>query len=149
MSRSAPAPGSSPTSASTTTVTSEPTPSLRGRSQVNRWCWSAPPRRRSVRTMAVGADHRFGVGAGRLAGAAVALALSALGHAAPSAGAPHPIEVGFGDKLFISNDPSARENWFDRAGSTGASIVRVNVHWSAVAPVAPPPGFDARDPSAR
>src|SRR5262249_15431939 len=47
-----------------------------------------------------------------------------------------------------STDSPTRELWLERAAETGASIVRVNVHWSAVAPAAPPSGFDPSDPSA-
>jgi hypothetical protein len=73
----------------------------------------------------------------------------AFADAGPSVAAPHPLRIGFGDKLFLSDDASTRESWFERAAATGASIARVNVHWSAVAPASPQPGFDANDPSAR
>lgn len=90
-------------------------------------------------------------GGRRAAGLVAALAIVAvvLVHACPSVAAPHPLQIGFGDKLFTSEDAAVREMWFRRAAETGASIARVNVHWSAVAPPSPAAGFDPADPSSR
>jgi hypothetical protein len=66
------------------------------------------------------------------------------GHAARPA---HPLQVGFGDSLFASEDPATREYWLGQAVATGASLARINVRWSAVAPKVLPPGFDPADPA--
>ncbi len=79
----------------------------------------------------------------------LAISVALLAHPGAAHAAPHPLEIGFGDKMFISDDAAARELWFERAAQTGASVARVNVHWSAVAPASPPAGFDAADPASR
>lgn len=96
----------------------------------------------------------------RAAAALAALLLVAgLSAAQPSAAHPrpiprpaknaggHPLRIGFGDGLFASPDPAAREYWLGRAAALGSSLVRVNVSWASVAPRTPPPGFDAADPA--
>lgn len=67
---------------------------------------------------------------------------------APMRAAGAGYKVGFGDPLFQSPDPATDEYWLGQAVVSGASIVRINVHWSEVAPLVPPAGFDASDPGA-
>lgn len=57
-------------------------------------------------------------------------------------------KIGYGDPLFQAKETATRELWLGKAAASGASIVRINVHWSEVAPLEPPPGFDASDPGA-
>jgi hypothetical protein len=87
----------------------------------------------------------------RAAAALLALLLIGLGWCAPApaakGGVGRPLRIGFGDGLFASPDPAAREYWLDRAAGVGSSIVRVNVSWASVAPRTPPPGFDPADPA--
>lgn len=49
--------------------------------------------------------------------------------------------------LFKSSDGADREAAFALARSAGAAVARITVDWRNVAPAAPPPGFDARDPA--
>jgi hypothetical protein len=71
------------------------------------------------------------------------------GLVAPGAGASPPsLTVGFGDSLFSAEEVATRESWLGRAAATGASIVRVNVLWSTIAPKAPAAGFEPSDPGA-
>jgi hypothetical protein len=64
-----------------------------------------------------------------------------------AAAAPPPLQLGFGDSLFSSSDAATREYWLERAKGTGASLVRINVNWSRVAPKVVPPGFSPTDPA--
>jgi len=88
----------------------------------------------------------------RIGGLAV-LALLAAGLLAPAgaagstrAPAPRPLYFGFADSLFASGDDGVREHWVERAVSSGASIVRINVRWRDVAPKDRPAGFSPSDP---
>ncbi|HXD53661.1 MAG TPA: hypothetical protein VN618_02805 [Solirubrobacteraceae bacterium] len=49
--------------------------------------------------------------------------------------------------LFKSADPARRRAALALARDAGAAIARISVDWRNVAPAAPPPGFDARDPA--
>ncbi len=57
-----------------------------------------------------------------------------------------PLALGFADGLFASDDANTRALWLDRAVDTGASLVRVGVSWSGIAPTNPTAGFDPSDP---
>jgi hypothetical protein len=54
-----------------------------------------------------------------------------------------PLEIGFNDPLLASPEAETRELWSGRAVETGASIDRIDVFWSHVAPVHPQAGFQA------
>jgi hypothetical protein len=69
------------------------------------------------------------------------LALSAGGAAA------QPLRFGFSDSLQASAEPETRALWSRRAVETGASLDRVDVFWSRIAPLHPPSGFDASNPT--
>jgi hypothetical protein len=58
------------------------------------------------------------------------------------------LQIGFADGLFTSSEGPLRSEWLGRAGATGASIVRLNVRWSLIAPKKPPAGFEASNPAA-
>ena len=75
------------------------------------------------------------------------LAASLLTASAAEASAPHRLDVGFGDPLFASSDAATREYWLGSAVGTGASLVRIGVGWSGVAPKSPPVGFDPANPA--
>ena len=66
----------------------------------------------------------------------------------PSAGAQsgHSFRLGYADGTFTA-DVATRGPWLERAVSTGADIVRLDIGW--VAPNTPtrPPRFSARDPA--
>jgi hypothetical protein len=49
--------------------------------------------------------------------------------------------------LFKSSDPQVRAVAFARARAAGAGVARISVDWRNIVAGAPPPGFDARDPS--
>jgi hypothetical protein len=58
------------------------------------------------------------------------------------------LTLGFGaDPALTGDAPSASTTWIPRAVAEGASIVRVNLTWSDVAPVNPPSSFDPADPA--
>jgi hypothetical protein len=101
-----------------------------------------------VRSIADRLERRGAWRARRRVAVSLAVAAGALALPAPGSAAPPSLELGFADALFASKDASVRELWLDRATSTGASIARVNVRWSAIAPVDPPAGFDGSDPAA-
>jgi hypothetical protein len=67
--------------------------------------------------------------------------------AAPSLAAGAEYKIGFADPLFRSEEPATREAWFENAAYSGASIIRIDVHWSGVAPLNPPAGFNPADPA--
>jgi len=81
--------------------------------------------------------------------AAVALCAVALCAATAHARAPaQGLTIGFSaDPALTANTPSAATVWIPRAVAEGASIVRVNVLWSRVAPRVRPASFDPADPS--
>jgi hypothetical protein len=60
---------------------------------------------------------------------------------------PHSLALGFSADPALTQDPTGGAVWIHRAAKEGAQIVRVNVTWSRVAPLSPPPGFDASDPA--
>ncbi len=72
--------------------------------------------------------------------------LALLAMTLPSLAAGAEYNLGFADPLFQSPEATTRETWLANARHSGASIVRVDVRWSQVAPVAPLPGFEASDP---
>lgn len=80
--------------------------------------------------------------------AATLSVLLALAAAVPSLAAGAGYKIGFADPLFRSPEPATREAWLEKAAFSGASIVRLDVRWSEVAPVAPPAGFNPSDPGA-
>jgi hypothetical protein len=82
--------------------------------------------------------------------AALALAFAGLALAAPASGTPpppHGLQLGLADPAFASPDPALREEWLAKAGEARASIVALGAAWAAIAPKAPPAGFDAVDPA--
>lgn len=85
---------------------------------------------------------RAGVAIGPLAAALAALALLA---PAVQAASPPSLDLGFGDSLFTSSDTAVRDLWLGRAARSGATVVRIAVSWSRVAPAAPP-AFNPSDP---
>jgi hypothetical protein len=66
---------------------------------------------------------------------------------AASAAAPAPIQFGYDDSLFLSEETEVREHWLEQAVDTGASIVRIDVNWRSVAPESAPAAFDASNPA--
>ncbi len=80
-----------------------------------------------------------------LTGVVLAAALAACALAAP-AGA-QGLRTGFLAPDLVSPDASVRSQWLDRSVAIHASVERIDVDWSAVAPQQPPAGFDAADPS--
>jgi hypothetical protein len=82
--------------------------------------------------------------------AALVLAGLALALGAPAAGAapaPHGLQLGLADPAFASSDPALREEWMAKAGEARASLVLLGAAWAAIAPKAPPAGFDPADPA--
>jgi hypothetical protein len=80
---------------------------------------------------------------GLCAFAAVALCAVAI----PVRAAAQGLSTGFSaDPVLTGNGPSA-DAWISRAVAEGASIVRVNLVWSAVAPPVRPDGFAPADPT--
>jgi hypothetical protein len=75
--------------------------------------------------------------------ATIAVAASVL----PASASARGLSFGFDDGLFLSAEESVRQTWLDRAAETGASIARLDVRWSSIAPVKPPADFDATDPA--
>lgn len=82
------------------------------------------------------------------------IALTALALAAPASKTPstrtpepHSIYLGYGDTLFTSSEEAVRDHWIERATESGASIAHIYLHWSEVAPKAPPAGFNPTDPN--
>lgn len=76
--------------------------------------------------------------------AAVALCTVVAPARAPAQG----LTIGFSaDPALTGNAPSADTVWIPRAVAEGASIVRVNLVWSQVAPRVRPAGFTPADPS--
>jgi hypothetical protein len=59
----------------------------------------------------------------------------------------HGLELGLADASFQSPEASLRDAWLARAAGTRASLVVLDVVWSAVAPARRPAGFDAADPA--
>ena len=68
--------------------------------------------------------------------------------AGPMTASAAGLQVGFADGLFTSSEAATRSEWLGRAGTTGASIVRLNVRWALIAPKKPPAGFEAGNPAA-
>jgi hypothetical protein len=87
-----------------------------------------------------------GLGA-RLAVALAALALTAVATASPAAALPRLL-TGFDGPEFTAGEAATREYWLQRAEGTGASLIRIDVNWAAVAPKKPAAGFEASDPAA-
>ena len=77
----------------------------------------------------------------------IAAVLLGLGAHAPEVRASG-LTTGFSaDPALTSNDPAADTSWIPRAVAEGATIVRVNLVWSRVAPVVRPSSFVPTDPS--
>jgi hypothetical protein len=89
----------------------------------------------------------------RTAQRSVALLVAVLGlllagvAAKPVTASAAGLQVGFADGLFTSSEAPVRSEWLGRAPATGASIVRLNVRWSLIAPKKPPAGFEASNPT--
>ncbi len=64
------------------------------------------------------------------------------------AGAAPGLRTGFMAAEFAAPDPAVRSAWLDRAIGEAASVVRLGVDWSKIAPGRPPAGFAPGDPSA-
>jgi hypothetical protein len=77
-----------------------------------------------------------------------ALVISLAIPAAARADSLHPLQFGYNDPLFASEEPETREHWLKTARETGGSIARIDVKWRSIAPESPAPGFDATNPSA-
>jgi len=74
--------------------------------------------------------------------ALAALALATVG--ATEAGASvRGLRLGLADATFTNGDAAVRDEWLGRARDAGADLVLLGVDWSAIAPRAPAPGFDA------
>ncbi len=58
-----------------------------------------------------------------------------------------PFRTGFFDDVFLDQDSSLRTDWFDRATSEGATVVRLGPTWSAIAPAKRPKGWKPSDPA--
>jgi hypothetical protein len=67
---------------------------------------------------------------------------------APSASSAQGLSVGFAEGLFLSKEQALQSASFEGAVETSASIVRLNVRWSNIAPTKPIAGFNASDPAA-
>jgi hypothetical protein len=65
----------------------------------------------------------------------------------PACASARGLSFGFDDGLFLSAEESVRQTWLDRAAETGASIARLDVRWSNIAPLKPAADFDAADPA--
>ncbi|HEX7244577.1 MAG TPA: hypothetical protein VF245_03320 [Solirubrobacterales bacterium] len=77
-----------------------------------------------------------------LALAALALATVA---AVKASAATRGLQLGLADATFTNGNAAVREEWLGRARDAGAELVLLGVDWSAIAPRAPSPGFDAAD----
>jgi hypothetical protein len=64
-----------------------------------------------------------------------------------TASAARPLAVGFADELFGSSEAATREPWLERAVESSATIIRINVLWSQVAPKQVPEGFEPSNPA--
>jgi hypothetical protein len=62
--------------------------------------------------------------------------------AAPAAAASHGLTTG----LYLGPDFTAQTLAFQRAHAAGTTVVRLQLHWSDVAPVTRPAGFQSRNP---
>jgi hypothetical protein len=81
-------------------------------------------------------------------GALAALAVLLLAAGAANATAePRGLRLGLASDTFLSSDPGIRAGWGARAQRAGASLVSLHTNWSAIAPRARPPGFEAADPA--
>jgi hypothetical protein len=67
--------------------------------------------------------------------------------AAVDQAAGQPLRFGFDDPLQASAEPATREFWSRRAVETGASLDRIDVFWSHIAPAHPAAGFEASNPA--
>ena len=83
----------------------------------------------------------------RLGLLAVLAALALAGQAAGAAAAPHGLKLGLASDAFLNPDAAPSEGWADRAAGAGASLVKLSIAWSGIAPRVPPPGFDPADPA--
>ncbi|MGI8727660.1 MAG: hypothetical protein ACR2K6_08295 [Solirubrobacterales bacterium] len=57
------------------------------------------------------------------------------------------LEFGYGDPLFVSQDPSTRRKALEEADATNAEVLRLQLKWSDIAPDSRGGGFDPRDPA--
>lgn len=80
-------------------------------------------------------------------GALLFVALAIVGVALPTTASGQSLRLGFRDEAFASSDSSLRDVWFGKAAHDGASLARISVLWSTIAPKAPDAGFQASDPS--
>lgn len=59
-----------------------------------------------------------------------------------------PFQTGFlDDASFYNEPPGVASVWLGRAAAAGATLARINVYWSTVAPRQPAPAFEPTDPS--
>ncbi len=75
------------------------------------------------------------------------LAVAALAAAPAASASPHRLRLGYGDPIFKSTNSAFRERWLGRASQSGASMARINVRWSGIAPAPLPAGFEATNPA--
>ena len=79
---------------------------------------------------------------------ALALALCAGGLVTAHSAQAQGLRLGFSaDPVLAAGNAADDSVWIPRAVVEGASMVRVNVYWSQVAPATPPPGFTPADPA--
>ena len=70
----------------------------------------------------------------------------ALAFGAPPASAK-PMKIGFADNLYRSADADTRQKWLKKSKRAGASIVRLEVFWRAIAPTRPLLPSNPNDPA--
>ena len=85
----------------------------------------------------------------RLRALACVLAIAGALAGVSDASAARNLIIGFtGDEAFFTgNAHLPASTWLDRAHTDGASMIRVSVGWSGVAPSTRPPGFNPSDPA--
>lgn len=72
----------------------------------------------------------------------------ALAMAVPSLSVARPFHTGFVDNhAFVFSDSKTSNGWLEKARNSGASFVRLNVHWNTVAPTKRPAGFNPSSPA--
>lgn len=76
----------------------------------------------------------------------LAALLGALAIGAPPASAK-PMKIGFADNLYRSADADTRQMWLRKSRKAGASIVRLEVFWRAIAPTRPLVPTNPNDPA--
>ncbi|HNA24338.1 MAG TPA: hypothetical protein PLN08_07555 [Solirubrobacterales bacterium] len=74
--------------------------------------------------------------------------LLALAAIAPTHSAAQPFHTGYLDNnAFYNTDAKTANGWMQNARKSGATFIRLNVHWSSIAPQKRPVGFKPSSPS--